>query len=159
MKVLINEKELTKDITELDKQKLIQEVHEHLDDSIIVKIYLDEVEVNLDYFLTNDIEIKEFNCVKFISKKTDTLVKETLEEAHNYLPKLKNGLINISNLMKNGKKELAGNKFLLALEGFEWYTGVLDNVSSLIDNEELKQLIQDKLDQFNVLISKALVLH
>jgi flagellar capping protein FliD len=108
---------------------------------------------------SGDIEINGLDTVKFISKKTDKLIEETLMEAREYLPKLKKGVNETSNLMKERKHELAGNKFLLALEGFEWYTGVLDNVSSLIDNEELKQLIQDKLDQFNVLISKALVLH
>ena len=156
MKILLDDTELEDDFTGLNKKEILQKIQGKLEDSIIDKVYLDEVETNLDYFMSNDMDVSEFDRIHFISKDTDSLIEETLEEASNYLPKLKDGVKDIAQLLEEKKTARAGNKFLLSLEGFEWYTGVLDNIQSLISDDELENNINEVLEDFNVIMDEAL---
>ena len=137
MEIYINENLIvSEDIT--DKKDILELVESKLEDEIIDKIHLDQVEVSLKYFQENELDLDRIDKIKFESKKVEQLITETLKEAENYLPKLKKASNNSAELFKNGKEADASDLLDKTLEGIQWYLEVVNGILSLIDNEELK---------------------
>ena len=136
MNIYINENQIAEDVT--DKNDILKLVESKLENEIIDTIHLNEVEVSLEYFQENDLDLDRIDKIKFESKKVEQLITETPTEAEDYLPKLKNALNNSANFFKNGKEADASELLDKALEGIQWYLEVINGIMSLIDNEDLK---------------------
>lgn len=149
MKVLLNN-EVREELSDIDTfNKLLEAIRSKLDSEIIEKIYLDDVEVNESYLINNEPEIEKISELKLITKKNEELILETLEEADDYLPNLKEGVMKTSELFRKGDNEEANLKYQLCLEGLEWYINVLQRILSLIEAEKLKEEIQSCLSDIN----------
>ena len=80
MEIYINENLIvSEDIT--DKKDILELVESKLEDEIIDKIHLDQVEVSLKYFQENELDLDRIDKIKFESKKVEQLITETLKEA------------------------------------------------------------------------------
>ncbi|PTX16479.1 hypothetical protein SAMN04488598_12428 [Halanaerobium congolense] len=156
MEIYINENLIvSEDIT--DKKDILELVESKLEDEIIDKIHLDQVEVSLKYFQENELDLDRIDKIKFESKKVEQLITETLKEAENYLPKLKKASNNSAELFKNGKEADASDLLDKTLEGIQWYLEVVNGILSLIDNEELKDKGNKILSDFTQALNRAMV--
>jgi len=140
-----------------DKNDILKLVESKLENEIIDTIHLDEVEVSLEYFQENELNLERIDKIKFKSKKVEQLITETLKEAEDYLPKLKNALNNSAELFKNGKEADASELLDKTLEGIQWYLEVINGIMSLIDNEELKDKGNKILSDFTQALNRAMV--
>lgn len=156
MNIYINDKVIEVE-TITDKKDILELVKSRLDNEVIDSIYLDQVDVSLKYFQENELDLKRIDKIKFESKRIEQLITETLKEAENYLPKLKNALNNSAELFKNGKAPEASELFDKILEGMGWYLEVINRIISLIDNEELKDKGDKILSDFNLVLNRAMV--
>ncbi|RCW81661.1 hypothetical protein DER71_12326 [Halanaerobium sp. DL-01] len=136
MEIYINENVIAEAVT--GKNDILELVESKLENEIIDTIYLDDVEVSLEYFQENELDLERIDKIKFESKKVEQLITETLTEAENYLPKLKKALNNSAELFKNGKEADASELLDKALEGIQWYLEVINVILSLIENKDLK---------------------
>jgi len=148
---LIEENEIT------DKNEILELIDSKLEREIVNTIHLDDVEVSLEYFQENELDLERIDKIKFESKKVDQLITETLKEAEDYLPKLKNSLNNSADLFKNGKEADASDLLDKNLEGIQWYLEVINGIMSLIDNEELKDKGNKILSDFTQALNRAMV--
>jgi hypothetical protein len=155
MKIYINENVIEEDVTE--KNDILELVESKLENEIIDTIHLDEVEVSLEYFQQNELDLERIDEIKFESKKVEQLITETLKEAEDYLAKLKNALNNSAELFKNGKEADASELLDKTLEGIQWYLEVINGIMSLIDNEELKDKGNKILSDFTQALNRAMV--
>jgi len=156
MEIYINENLIvSEDIT--DKKDILELVESKLEDEIIDKIHLDQVEVSLKYFQENELDLDRIDKIKFESKKVEQLITETLKEAENYLPKLKKASNNSAELFKNGKEADASDLLDKTLEGIQWYLEVVNGILSLIDNKELKDKGNKILTDFTQVLNRAMV--
>jgi len=155
MKIYINENVIEEAVTE--KNDILKLVESKLENEIIDTIHLDEVEVSLEYFQENELDLERIDEIKFESKKVEQLITETLKEAEDYLPKLKNALNNSAELFKNGKEADASDLLDKTLEGIQWYLEVINGIISLIDNEELKDKGNKILSDFNQALNRAMI--
>jgi len=155
MNIYINENVIAEAIT--DKNDILELVESNLENEIIDIIHLDEVEVSLEYFQENELDLERIDKIKFESKKVEQLISETLKEAEDYLPKLKNALNNSAKLFKNAKGADASDLLDKTLEGIQWYLEVINGIMSLIDNEELKDKGNKILSDFTQALNRAMV--
>jgi len=156
MKIYINENLIEAESVK-DKNDILELVEANLENEIIDTIHLDEVEVSLEYFQENELDLERIEKIKFESKKVEQLITETLEEAEDYLPKLKNALNNSAELFKNGKEADASDLLDKTLEGIQWYLEVINGIISLIDNKELKDKGNKILSDFTQALNRAMV--
>ena len=156
MKIYINENIIeAENIT--DNNDILELVGSNLEDEVIDTIYLDQVEVSLEYFQKNELDLERLDKIKFKSKKVEQLINETLEEAEIYLPKLIAALNNSAELFKNGKEADASDLLDKTLKGIQWYLEVIDGIISLIDNEKLKDRGNKILTYFTHSLNRAMV--
>jgi hypothetical protein len=155
MKIYINENVIEEDVKE--KNDILKLVESKLENEIVDTIHLDEVEVSLKYFQENELDLERIDKIKFESKEVEQLITETLKEAEDYLPKLKNALNNSAELFKNGKEADASDLLDKTLEGIQWYLEVINGIMSLIDNKELKNKGNKILSDFTQALNRAMV--
>ncbi len=55
-------------------------------------------------------------------------------------------------LIRRGSKNLR-----LCLDGIEWYTGIINNIINLINEQAKAEIIKTELEDFNKIISQAMV--
>jgi hypothetical protein len=156
MKIYINEKIIEAEAV-TDKNDILELVESKLENEIVDTIQLDDVEVSLEYFQENDLDLERIDKIKFETKKVEQLITETLTEAENYLPKLKKALNNSAELFKNGKEADASDLLDKTLEGIQWYLEVINGIMSLIDNKELKDKGNKILSDFTQALNRAMV--
>ncbi|MGM0472352.1 MAG: hypothetical protein ACQEQI_08775 [Bacillota bacterium] len=157
MKAILNNKDLSNQKVETtDLESLVSDIRDDLTDEIIDQIYVDGQEVTEDE-LINNYNAEEISEVKFITKKSINLVKETLEEANDYLPRLQQGIIDVADLFLAGEIATGNDKFQLCLNGIEWYSDVLTQILSLIYQDKVEVTEIEKLEEFNEIINRVLV--
>lgn len=147
MEVYINETE--QDINTNDVEKILDIIQETLNEEIIAAIYLDDMEVNQEVLVDNKSSLGPNSTLKFETKQVTDLINEILDEVDDYLPKLKQGVIDTANLFRNKELEEARSNYELCLRGFEWYIEVLQRILSLLDDEELRKSGEEVIVDFN----------
>jgi predicted house-cleaning noncanonical NTP pyrophosphatase (MazG superfamily) len=155
MNIYLNEESI--EINSAEKSKIVEKISSKLEEEIIEKIYLDEIEVDLDYFINNDLNLERFNEIKFISKDTNKLISETLQEAEEYLPKLKEGLKNTAEELRRDNVEDASQFLNQSLDGLEWYLHVLNSILDLRDEDILTQNLKKYIEKFNLALNRAVI--
>lgn len=156
MNIYINDK-LIEDTDITGKNKILKLIESNLENEIVDTIHLDEVEVSLKYFQENELDLERIDKINFESKKVDQLITETLKEAEDYLPKLKNALNNSAELFKNGKEADASDLLDKTLEGIQWYLKVINGIISLLNNEDLRDKGNKILSDFTQALNRAMV--
>jgi hypothetical protein len=156
MEIYINENVIgAESIT--NKKDILELAESELENEVIDTIYLDQVEVSLEYFQENELDLERINKIKFETKKVEDLITETLKEAENYLPKLKDAVQKSALFFKNGKEADASELLDKTLEGIQWYLEVINGIMSLIENEELKDKGNKILSDFTQALNRAMV--
>jgi len=139
-----------------NKSEIIEIINSKLGEEIIEKIYLDEVEVEYNYFLNNDLDLERFDEINFVSKDVNKLITESLQEAEIYLPKLKQGLIESSQLFKTGDYNKANEIFNRAVDGLEWYLNILNSIIDLKEDTTVEE-VEGLLKKFNMALNRAMI--
>ena len=156
MKIYINENVIEAESV-TDKNDILKLVETKLGNEIIDTIHLDEVEVSLEYFQENELDLERIDKIKFESKKVEQLIEETLTQAEEYLPKLKDALNNSAAKFKDNQVEEAADLLDKTLEGIEWYLEVINGIISLIDKQDLKDKGNKILKDFTQALNRAMV--
>lgn len=149
MKILLNDKKLDNDYSELTLPQILNNIKRKLDKKIVKKIIINEVEVNERYLEKSLIDKDDINKINFITQSTVDLTKETLNEIDSYLPKLRTGSLKTVELFRNGDLKQANNKLQLIFDGLNWYTQSTQNIVNLLDNVELQNDLRNKLLSLN----------
>ncbi len=160
MKLLINKKEI--DIEKdkfkgLDSKKLFNKIKDDLDDEIIDEIFINDVEVNLEFILENNFAIDDAQKIEITTKKNDLLIKETLREADEYLPNLKNAINDISELFRTEEYNKANELFNQAVDGLEWYLNILNSIIDLKEENQTVEEVEKLLKKFNMALNRAMI--
>src|SRR6056297_1706260 len=116
MNIYFND-ELIKDTKITAKEEILELIDTKLEREIIDTIYLDEVDVSLAYFQENELDLERIDAIKFETKKVSVLIEETLSQAEDYLPKLKNALNNSAAQFKEEQVEAAADLLDKTLKG------------------------------------------
>ncbi len=155
MELFINEEKKENEYIGLNSKELLNKIKTNLDEEIINKIYINEVEVNIDYMLENIFSVEETEKIEISTKKTDVLIEETLLEAEEYLPKLREGFENTVKLIRDDQLAKGHENFEKCLDGIKWYIGVFSKVFSLLyKDKELED--EDVFEELNLLLSTIL---
>ncbi len=155
MNIYLNE-ELV-ETNSFDKSEIVKNINSELEEEIIEKIYLDEIEITLDYFLNNELDLERFDKIKFASKNVYQLITESLQEAEIYLPKLKKGLKETSQLFKISEYNEANEMFNQSVDGLEWYLNILNSIVDLKEKSQTVDEVEELLDKFNMALNRAMI--
>ena len=157
MSIYINNEKTDLETTGKDKEKILRRIRGDLNDEIIDRVYLDEVEVSLAYFQENNISSDKIEKINFVTKKNEILIEETLILAKKYLTKLENALIQTAQLYENYMVYQGAEKLDKCLSGLEWYTEVTNSIYNLIDKEGISDKGKELLDKLNRANTRAMV--
>ncbi|HMA60835.1 MAG TPA: hypothetical protein VKN64_11160 [Halanaerobiales bacterium] len=157
MSIYINDEKTDLETTGKDKEKILKKIKGNLNDEIIDRVYLDEVEVSLAYFKENNINSDKIEKINFVTKKNEILIKETLILAKKYLTKLENALIQTAQLYENYMIYQGAEKLDKCLSGLEWYTEVTNSIYNLIDKEIISDKGKELLDKLHRANTRAMV--
>jgi len=157
MIIYLNNEEISEKYNSLELPNILKEIKNNLEDEILNKILVNGVEVNEKYLMETLIEKKDIKKLQFITKNTENLIKETIKEASEYLPKLKNGISDTVSYFRNGEEKQAHDNYQLVMDGLEWYTGVIIKVLSLLDEQELYNKAEKMIKKLNRPLSDMMV--
>lgn len=157
MKIYINNKEIKDEYNSLTLPEILDKIKNDLDNEILQEIQINEVEVNEKYLKDSLVEKEDIDEIHFITQKTEDLIKNTLNQAADYLPKLKDGIVDTAALFRNGEEEKANNKYQQIIDGIDWYTDVLSKISKIIGDENLYNESQELIKGFNKPLTELMV--
>ncbi len=159
MKILLDHNELGDEYKKLTLPELLSSVKNNLQDRILKQIFINKVEVNERYLNESLLEKDDIESIKFITQDTKDLIKETLDEIENYLPVLRDGVLDASMLFRKGSIKEANEKYQLVLKGIEWYLQVISNIIKISGDEEVYIESQNNLDKLNKALTDLMVAH
>lgn len=159
MKLLVDNKEKKYKLNNEKLSDILNLIQSELDERIIEKIFINEVEVNQEYLTDDLIEIDDIKELKIETKTIDSLISDTLDEIKVYLPKLKNGCIDAADLFRNNELKEANDKFQLILNGIEWYTKTISRILTLLEDDELKDQLENELILMNTTLKELIDAH
>ncbi|MFW5794996.1 MAG: hypothetical protein ACOCV1_05890 [Bacillota bacterium] len=153
MRIYINDNHINDGkYSQMRLSKIFETVKQDLEDEIVKKIFLNDVEINEYYLKENVVDKKDIKELKFITQETNKLIIETLKEIDNYLPKLKKGVLNASEFLRIGKYKEANKKYQLIIDGLEWYIKNTNYIGRLINNHSLSKRIRDNVLSLNEIL-------
>jgi len=156
VKIFLDEKPIGENYNNLTLPEILTKVKNNLEDKILKDIYINGVEVNEKYLREALIDIDDVKKIEFFTQDTNSLIKETLEEASEYLPRLKDGTKKTAQLFRNSDDKAVQN-YQLILNGLEWYIETVSQVTSLMNNEEYYQKGQNMINDINKTLSDLMV--
>jgi uncharacterized protein YktB (UPF0637 family) len=156
VEIFLDEKPIGEDYNNLTLPEILAKVKSNLENNILKEIFLNEVEVNEKYLREALIDIDDVKKIEFFTQDTSLLIKETLKEASEYLPRLKDGTKKAAQLFRNSDDKAVQN-YQLILNGLEWYIEALSQVTSLMNNEEYYQKGQNMINKINKILSDLMV--
>ena len=150
MEIFINDKKIeNNNYKSLTLPELLKKAKDNLNNEILKEIFVNGVEVNEKYLKESLLDIKDIKKIKFVTQKTEKLIKNSLKEAEEYLPKLKEGILEAADYFRNGEEEKANNRYQQTLNGLEWYTDVIIKILAILNDEELYKESQKLINDLN----------
>ena len=157
LKIYLNDREVDENFKSLSLPDLLIKIKDDLKDQILKQIFVNEVEVNEKYLKESLLDKDDIDELRFITQKTEDVIEETLKEADEYLPRLKNGVLTTAKKFRDDENEAANKKYQNILEGIEWYVDVLNKIISILDDEELYNKHQKLVKKMNEQLSQLMV--
>ena len=157
MKIYLNDKKIDESYNSLALPNLLSQVKADLEDEVLKEICVNEVKVNEKYLNESLVDKEDIDKIKFVTQKTEDLIKNSLKEADEYLPKLKKGVLDAADYFRNGEDEKANNKYQQVLNGLEWYTDVITRILSILNVESLYSQRQKIIKDLNETLTNLMV--
>lgn len=157
MKIYINDREIEDEYNSLTLPEILDKIKTNLDNEILQEIQINEVEVNEKYLKDSLIEKEDIDEINFITQKTGDLIKNTINQAADYLPKLKEGIAETADYFRNGEEKKGNNKYQQIIDGIEWYNDVITKILTIINNEKLYNESQELIKELNKPLTELIV--
>jgi len=157
LKIFLDDKKLDNRYKSLSLPELLDTIKDKLDDKILKTILVNEVEVNERYLKETLIDKEDIKSINFVTKKTEILIKETLDQIDEYLPTLKKGVINTANLFRENEIGKANSKYQQIIEGIVWYSGVISKIVSLLAKKDIDNKVEEMLKELNKTLTEIMV--
>lgn len=149
MRVFLDNKDFSNKYETNEPYKILKNIRADLDNKIIEKIILNDVEINEFYLRESKIEKDDIKEIRFITQAVDDLIIETLLEIESYLPRLKSGCSDTADFYRKSELEKASQKYELVLKGLSWYSESIFKITNLLDKNKFKQIVNDNLVYLN----------
>ncbi|TDP26390.1 hypothetical protein [Halanaerobium congolense] len=156
MKIFLDDKLIGEEFNDMNLPEIFNKIQNSLEDRILKAIFVNDVEVNEKYLKESLVDKDQINKIEFSTQKTSSLINETLDEANEYLPKLRKGTQETASLFRNSDDKAVQN-YQLILNGLEWYIEALSQITSLINNEDYYQQGQNMINEINKTLSDLMI--
>lgn len=146
-------------IQELDPLTFTRDVFEDVQDFIgqqgktIQDIWVDGIQID-DFSQISD--LAKFEIVEIQTILKQELFFEAVREGYQYLPKLAEGILQVSELFQEGNEGEAVKLFIDALEGFSWLNAVLANIEVIMHRETIYHQLFDLRGEYENQLSQLL---
>lgn len=123
---------------------------------IITEIQLNGVEINSHYLSQLDFSQQEEAQLEITVQKVSKLIKETLNTANDYLPKLKAGFQETIKRLRTLVDQQADQKLQPCIDGLEWYLEAIEKILNFVEDKELSQRTNKELDNLQAALQETL---
>jgi len=149
MKIFLDNKEISNKYKSSVPYKILEDIKSNLDNKIIKKIILNNIEINELYLKESVIEKDVIKELRFTTQNVDDLIIETLLEIESYLPRLKKGCIETADYYRKSELEKAYQKYELVINGLSWYSESIFKIIKILDKIKFEKIINDNLVYLN----------
>lgn len=117
-------------LDEVDKGEVFQKVSSILagQSRVVSSIFIDGVEMDPEAFVATE----GGTVVEFISMEVGDLVVQSLLSAERYIPKLRQGVVEVADLLEQEKIDEAMSLSVQAMEGLDWVLSAVGRCASLL---------------------------
>jgi hypothetical protein len=156
LKIFLNDKELDNEYRFLTLPELLESVKDDMENRILKQILVNGTEVEEKYLSEKLIDKEDIQVIKFVTQRTDELIKGTLNQIDEYLHKLKDGIEETVDLFRTGETNKANKMYQQIIEGLDWYIQVTTKILSLLNTEGLKKKGNNKLNDLNEILGEIM---
>jgi hypothetical protein len=156
LKIYLNDKELDNEYRFLTLPELLESVKDDIENRIVKQILVNGTEVEEKYLSEKLIDKEDIQVIKFVTQRTDELIKGTLNQIDEYLHKLKDGIEETVDLFRTGETNKANKMYQQIIEGLDWYIQVTTKILSLLNTEGLKKKGNNKLNDLNEILGEIM---
>jgi hypothetical protein len=156
LKIYLNDKELDNEYRFLTLPELLESVKDDIENRILKQILVNGTEVEEKYLSEKLIDKEDIQVIKFVTQRTDELIKGTLNQIDEYLHKLKDGIEETVDLFRTGETNKANKMYQQIIEGLDWYIQVTTKILSLLNTEGLKKKGNNKLNDLNEILGEIM---
>jgi hypothetical protein len=156
LKIYLNDKELDNEYRFLTLPELLESVKDDIENRILKLILVNGTEVEEKYLSEKLIDKEDIQVIKFVTQRTDELIKGTLNQIDEYLHKLKDGIEETVDLFRTGETNKANKMYQQIIEGLDWYIQVTTKILSLLNTEGLKKKGNNKLNDLNEILGEIM---
>lgn len=133
---------------------ILQEINKSLDTKVVQKVICDGQELNPNNLETNP-KMSEIDKIEVSTIEVKELVKQTMADLQEYLPKVINGFNQASAQIKLGNESNGYEILNYALQGLRWSMDVMSHGSKLSGNEKLMQRFNETSQSLNTMLNSV----
>lgn len=133
---------------------ILQEINKSLDTKVVQEVICDGQELNPNNLETNP-KLSEIDKLEVTTIEVQDLVKQTMADLQEYLPKVIKGFNQASTQLKIGNQSNGYEILNYALQGLRWSMDVMSHGSKLSGNEKLMQRFNETSQSLNTMLNSV----
>ena len=133
---------------------ILQEINKSLDTKVVQEVICDGQELNPNSLETNP-KLSEIDKLEVTTIEVQDLVKQTMADLQEYLPKVIKGFNQASAQLKIGNQSNGYEILNYALQGLRWSMDVMSHGSKLSGNEKLMQRFNETSQSLNTMLNSV----
>ena len=133
---------------------ILQEINKSLDTKVVQEVICDGQELNPNNLETNP-KMSEIDKLEVTTIEVQDLVKQTMADLQEYLPKVIKGFNQASAQLKIGNQSNGYEILNYALQGLRWSMDVMSHGSKLSGNEKLMQRFNETSQSLNTMLNSV----
>lgn len=136
-------------------EELMDVIQNELVDEYLSEIIVDGEQRSFHQLIEEGLELDAIESLHLTTSSIDGLIQETLEQAGDYLPRLKQGLVDLGVFFQEQELDKAQRHLSICLEGLQWYLNALSKVLILLDDQGLSGQGQKFIKELNQVLKNV----
>ncbi len=133
---------------------ILQEINKSLDTKVVQKVICDGQELNPNSLESNP-KLSEIDKLEVTTIEVQDLIKQTMADLQEYLPKVIKGFNQASAQIDAGNTSNGYEILNYALQGLRWSMDVMSHGSKLSGNEKLMQRFNETSQSLNTMLNSV----
>ena len=133
---------------------ILQEINKSLDEKVVKEVICDGQELNPNNLESNP-KLSEIDKLEVLTIKVQDLIKQTMADLQEYLPKVIKGFKQAAAQLKLGNQANGYEILNYALQGLRWSMDVMSHGSTLSGNEKLMERFNETSQSLNTMLNSV----
>ena len=133
---------------------ILEEINKSLDKKVVHEVICDGQELDPNKLESNP-KMSEIDKIEVTTIKVQDLIKQTMADLQEYLPKVIKGFDQAATQLKMGNQSSGYEILNYALQGLRWSMDVMSHGSTLSGNEKLMERFNETSQSLNTMLNSV----